>query len=162
MTLKPTSGVWRCKQRYQNGGSWCVYGPVHQDGGDYAPVATLGQSPEDEANAHLIVQAVNSRADLLATATRALDYMPSGQPETRLLQEAIAKASPQAPGPAHAAFEDLLAALERSLRLFNEALPKFNWDASALDANAITLLNQVPGEVSAAIAKAKATSPQAR
>ena len=54
---------------------------------------------------------------------------------------------------------DLLTALERSLRLFNEALPKFNWGASALDANAIKLLNEVPSEVSAAIAKA---IPQAR
>lgn len=27
-------------------------------------------------------------------------------------------------------------------RVFNEALPKFNWGASALDANAIDLLNR--------------------
>lgn len=29
-------------------------------------------------------------------------------------------------------------------RLFTEALPKFNWGASALDANAIDLLNRAP------------------
>lgn len=29
-----------------------------------------------------------------------------------------------------------------SLRLYNEALPRFNWGASALDANAIFLLNE--------------------
>ena len=37
--------------------------------------------------------------------------------------------------------------LKRCQRLFKEALPKFNWGASALDANAIRLLNEVPGEV---------------
>ena len=43
------------------------------------------------------------------------------------------------------------AALARAARLFEEALPKFNWGASALDANAIQLLNEVPGEVRAAL-----------
>ena len=37
-------------------------------------------------------------ADLLAAAIRALDFMPSGQPETRLLREAIAKARQQGQG----------------------------------------------------------------
>ncbi|HEY3434264.1 MAG TPA: hypothetical protein VGK41_01290 [Solirubrobacterales bacterium] len=45
-------------------------------------------------------------------------------------------------------------ALRRAQRLFAEALPKFNWGASALDANAIQLLNEVPGEVAAALAEA--------
>lgn len=45
----------------------------------------------------------------------------------------------------------LVAALERADRLFSEALPKFNWGASALDANAIALLNEVPGEVRRAL-----------
>lgn len=35
---------------------------------------------------------------------------------------------------------------ERNRRLHDEALPKFNWGASALDANAIGLLNEVPNE----------------
>lgn len=35
--------------------------------------------------------------------------------------------------------------------LFAKALPKFNWGASALDAQAIRLLNEVPGEVRAAL-----------
>ena len=35
-------------------------------------------------------------------------------------------------------------ALRAARRLCDEALPKFNWGASALDANAIQLLNQVP------------------
>lgn len=43
------------------------------------------------------------------------------------------------------------ATLARAARLFEEALPKFNWGASALDANAIQLLNEVPGEVRAAL-----------
>ena len=51
--------------------------------------------------------------------------------------------------------EALLAALKSCQRLFNEALPKFNWGASALDANAIRLLNETPIEVDAAIATAK-------
>lgn len=46
-------------------------------------------------------------------------------------------------------------ALEAAQRLFKEALPKFNWGASFLDANAIQLLNEVPAKVSAAIKAAK-------
>ncbi len=52
----------------------------------------------------------------------------------------------ETPGPAEAQ-----ATLARAARLFEEALPKFNWGASALDANAIQLLNEVPGEVRAAL-----------
>lgn len=40
-------------------------------------------------------------------------------------------------------------------KMENEALPKFNWGASALDANAIRLLNEVPAKVRTAIAKAE-------
>lgn len=50
---------------------------------------------------------------------------------------------------------ELLAALEAANRLFVEALPKFDWGASALDANAIQLLNEVPGQVRNAIKLAK-------
>lgn len=46
-------------------------------------------------------------------------------------------------------------ALEAAQRLFKEALPKFNWGASFLDANAIQLLNEVPAKVTAAIKAAK-------
>lgn len=42
-------------------------------------------------------------------------------------------------------------ALRRAQRLCKEALPKFDWGKSALDANAITLLNEVPGEIEAAL-----------
>ena len=38
----------------------------------------------------------------------------------------------------------LLVALRASQKLFDLALPKFNWGASALDAGAIKLLNDVP------------------
>lgn len=47
--------------------------------------------------------------------------------------------------------EVMRTALERTQKLFDEALPKFNWAASFLDANAIRLLNEVPGEVRAAL-----------
>lgn len=47
--------------------------------------------------------------------------------------------------------ENMLAALKAAERLFNEALPKFNWRDSCLDANAIQLLNEVPGQVRNAI-----------
>jgi len=50
-----------------------------------------------------------------------------------------------------AAPNQALEALEAAARLHREALPKFNWGASALDGNAITLLNEVPGQVAAAI-----------
>lgn len=43
-------------------------------------------------------------------------------------------------------------ALRLCQRLFDEALPKFNWGASALDANAIDLLNRVPAEVARVLA----------
>lgn len=44
-------------------------------------------------------------------------------------------------------------ALEQCERLISEALPKFSWGASALDANAIKLLNEVPIAVRVALAK---------
>lgn len=53
-----------------------------------------------------------------------------------------------------AASPEMLAALLAVQCLVSEALPKFDWGASALDANAIRLLNEVPAQVNAAIAKA--------
>lgn len=50
-------------------------------------------------------------------------------------------------------FEEMVEALEASRRLFNEALGKFNWGASALDANAIQLLNDAPIKVYAILDK---------
>lgn len=50
--------------------------------------------------------------------------------------------------------EEMQASLERCEQLFRYALPKFNWGASALDAEAITLLNEVPGEVKHALHEA--------
>lgn len=43
-------------------------------------------------------------------------------------------------------------ALTMAKRMIDEALPKFNWGASALDANAIRLLNETPVAVNAALA----------
>lgn len=54
-----------------------------------------------------------------------------------------------------AATQEMKAALARAERLFKEALPKFDWGKSALDDNAIALLNEVPGEVVKALAKAE-------
>ena len=50
---------------------------------------------------------------------------------------------------------EMLAALRLTKRMIDEALPKFNWGASALDANAVMLLNETPGAVNAAIRKAE-------
>jgi hypothetical protein len=47
--------------------------------------------------------------------------------------------------------EEAKVALEDCQRLFREALPKFNWAASALDGGAIELLNEVPQTVRHAI-----------
>jgi len=47
---------------------------------------------------------------------------------------------------------ELEAALRGAKRLFDEALPKFDWGRSALDANAIKLLNEVPRLVNLALA----------
>jgi hypothetical protein len=52
------------------------------------------------------------------------------------------------------AHDELVAALRDCQRLFKEALPRFDWGRSALDANAIALLNEVPMAVRAALAKA--------
>lgn len=51
--------------------------------------------------------------------------------------------------------EKLREALEAADTLCNEALPKFNWGKSALDANAIRLLNEVPGMIRNALTKEK-------
>jgi hypothetical protein len=48
---------------------------------------------------------------------------------------------------------ELLNALRLADRLMKEGLPKFNWGASALDSNTITLLNEVPITISKALAK---------
>lgn len=53
----------------------------------------------------------------------------------------------------------LYEALEACQRLINEALPKFDWGKSALDGNAIQLLNEVPGQVSAALHLARGERP---
>lgn len=42
--------------------------------------------------------------------------------------------------------------VEASQKLIDVALPCFNWGKSALSAEAITLLNEVPGKVAAALA----------
>lgn len=47
--------------------------------------------------------------------------------------------------------DKLEAALQLALRTFDEVLPKFNWGASALDANAIQLLNEAPLSIRAAL-----------
>lgn len=54
-----------------------------------------------------------------------------------------------------AAAPDLLEALKACRQLIDEALPKFDWGRSSLDGDAIRLLNETPGIVRAAIAKAE-------
>ncbi len=51
-----------------------------------------------------------------------------------------------------ARIRELEAALLAAKRLFDEALPKFNWGGSRLDANAIRLLNEVPPLVDVVLA----------
>lgn len=59
--------------------------------------------------------------------------------------------------------ERLRAALLLAQRLCNEALPKFNWGASSLDANAIKLLNDVPLAITRALGpNVKLTGPEGR
>lgn len=50
------------------------------------------------------------------------------------------------------AHDVLVEALIQSQKLFEKALPKFNWGASFLNAEAIKLLNDVPIEVAKALA----------
>ena len=42
---------------------------------------------------------------------------------------------------------EVLRIVERAIEMCEQAHPKFNWGASALDAAAITLLNEVPSEL---------------
>jgi hypothetical protein len=55
----------------------------------------------------------------------------------------------------HKPSEEMLNALLAMQELIDVVLPKFNWGASALDANAIRLLNDVPIRIRKAIAKAR-------
>jgi hypothetical protein len=56
------------------------------------------------------------------------------------------------------AVAELIEALKLAQRMNREALPKFNWSASALDANAIDLLNRTPGAIDAALARVQGES----
>ncbi len=47
-------------------------------------------------------------------------------------------------------------ALELCIRMYDEALPKFDWGKSALDCNAIDLLNRTPGAIHDALAHTRA------
>ena len=49
------------------------------------------------------------------------------------------------------AFAELIDAAKLMRRMNEEAVTKFNWGASALDANAIDLLNRAPGALRRAI-----------
>lgn len=62
---------------------------------------------------------------------------PRGFSEAEVAQVAADAANAHAP---------LVKALRRAQRVFDEALPKFNWGASALDGNAIELLNDERAE----------------
>lgn len=105
--------------------------------------------PSDEAD---IRAAIRGRVTELEQQTTSFAYLYD-PPEIDAFERE--KATLQRLAPVIAAAPDLLAALRRTDQLIRVALPKFNWGASALDANAIRLLNEVPGEVSAAIAKAE-------
>lgn len=67
------------------------------------------------------------------------------------IEEAIARDSCVMPDDVAALLEEhdrMLDTLKQVERMNREALPKFNWGASFLDANAIRLLNEVPLMVS--------------
>jgi hypothetical protein len=49
---------------------------------------------------------------------------------------------------------ELVEALLAAKRMCEQALPKFNWGASFLDAHSITLLNETPAIIDAALKKA--------
>lgn len=51
-----------------------------------------------------------------------------------------------------------IGALEQCKRMIDEALPKFDWGASFLDADAIRLLNEAPIAVNIALKKMKRDS----
>lgn len=53
------------------------------------------------------------------------------------------------------AHDALIEALKRSQELFEKALPQFDWGSSALTAESIRLLNDVPIQVNTALALAK-------
>lgn len=53
------------------------------------------------------------------------------------------------------AHQTLVEACKAADKMIREALPKFDWSASALDANAIRMLNETPGIIAAALALAE-------
>jgi len=55
-----------------------------------------------------------------------------------------------------------VAALLLAQRMCREALPKFNWGASFLDANAIQLLNEAPAAIDAALARQAAAPAEGK
>ena len=96
--------------------------------GNYAAIAYLHTYRMKGAD-------LRAKADLLATAIE----------EIKRLRASSVKA----------AVDDgaLREALKAAKRLCDEALPRFNWGGSALDANSIRLLNEVPLLINAALAK---------
>lgn len=75
-------------------------------------------------------------------------YNPAGTVGVGNSAEEVCRVEPgpyqEARGRLIAAAPEMLGALLAAKRLFDQALPRFNWGASALDANAIGLLNSVP------------------
>lgn len=56
--------------------------------------------------------------------------------------------------------QELIDALRAAAKLIDIALPKFNWGASWLDADAIRLLNEVPIKIRNVLTEAGALSPE--
>lgn len=55
--------------------------------------------------------------------------------------------------------KDIITVLRRVKQVFDEALPHFNWGASALPAEAIQLLNEVPSELKAMLGRIELAQP---
>lgn len=91
-----------------------------------------------------------------AIGYRAIVAVESGE-----LGQTICNPSPMGDANAQliAAAPRMVNALKSAQDLFQYALPKFNWAASALDAKAIQLLNEVPSVVNAAIDEATPSGP---
>ena len=80
----------------------------------------------------------------------ASEYMKNhGNSDIAAMRAATIVWNTRAPDPAVVA---LVRAARRADRMIREAFPRFNWGASALDANAIALLNETPRPLQAALA----------
>lgn len=98
MTTNSTQGAtakpWRYALKYGDPHKHAVMGPRHAEGGDYAPLARLSE----QADAMLIVRAVNSHTQLVAALKEAARFIDSSSAYNTVAINKIIKSALAAAG----------------------------------------------------------------